>query len=130
LGSVQFIWTGELVRGEAEIDARSRMFYGVARVRNAHSEEHPPLTVGLFVKAEIQGRLIDKVIRLPRSAMRDKDQVLVVDADNRLRFRQVSLLRIEHDEVLISKGLEDGELVCISALQTVVDGMRVQAVED
>jgi RND family efflux transporter MFP subunit len=130
LGSVQFIWTGELVRGEAEIDARSRMFYGVARLRNEHSEEHPPLTVGLFVKAEIQGRLFDKVIRLPRSALRDRDQVLVVDADNRLRFRQVSLLRIEHDEVLISKGLEDGELVCISALQTVVDGMRVQAVED
>ena len=130
LGNVQFIWSGELVRPEAEIDSRSRMFYGVARVRNEHSEEHPPLAVGLFVKAEIQGRLFDKVIRLPRSALRDRDQVLVVDADNRLRFRQVSLLRIEHDEVLISKGLEDGELVCISPLQTVVDGMRVQAVED
>jgi len=130
LGNVRFIWSGELVRAEAEIDSRSRMLYGIARVRNEHSEQRPPLAVGLFVEAEIQGRLIENVIRLPRSAMRDKDQVLVVDADNRLRFRQVSLLRIEHDEVLISKGLEDGELVCVSPLQTVVDGMRVQAVED
>ena len=130
LGNVQFIWSGELVRSEAEIDSRSRMFYGIARVRNEHSEQHPPLTVGLFVEAEIQGRLIESIIRLPRSAMRDRDQVLVVDADSRLRFRQVSLLRIEHDEVLISSGLKDGELVCVSPLQTVVDGMRVQAVED
>lgn len=130
LGNVQFIWSGELVRSEAEIDSRSRMFYGIARVRNEHSEQHPPLTVGLFVEAEIQGRLIENIIRLPRSAMRDRDQVLVVDADSRLRFRQVSLLRIEHDEVLISTGLKDGELVCVSPLQTVVDGMRVQAVED
>jgi RND family efflux transporter MFP subunit len=130
LGNVQFIWSGELVRSEAEIDSRSRMFYGIARVRNERSEQHPPLTVGLFVEAEIQGRLIESIIRLPRSAMRDRDQVLVVDADSRLRFRQVSLLRIEHDEVLISTGLKDGELVCVSPLQTVVDGMRVQAVED
>ena len=55
-------------------------------------------------------------------------QVLVVDADNRLRFRQVVLLRLEHDDMLIKDGLEDGEMVCISPLQTVVDGMRVKPV--
>jgi RND family efflux transporter MFP subunit len=129
LGGTRFIWSGELVRTEAEFDSRSRMLYGIARVRNQHSEEQPPLAVGLFVEAEIQGRLIENVIRLPRSAMRDKDQVLIVDTDNQLRFRQVSLLRIEHDEVLISKGLNNGERVCVSPLQTVVEGMHVQAVE-
>jgi RND family efflux transporter MFP subunit len=129
LASVQWIWTGELVRAEAEFDARSRMIYGIAKIRNEFDEEQVPLTVGLYVEAEIQGRLVENVIRLPRSAMREQDQVLVVDKDSRLRFRQVTLLRIEHDEVLISKGLVDGEVVCVSSLQTVVDGMRVQAVE-
>jgi hypothetical protein len=60
--------------------------------------------------------------------MRDNNQVLVVDPDNRLRFRQVSLLRLEHDDILVSNGLKDGELVCISPLQTVVDGMLVKPV--
>ncbi|MCZ6831365.1 MAG: efflux RND transporter periplasmic adaptor subunit [Gammaproteobacteria bacterium] len=128
-GRIKFIWNGELVRLEAEIDSRSRMIYGVARIRNEDFADSPPLSVGLFVQAEIQGRLVQDVIRLPRSAMRDANQVLVVNADNRLSFRQVSVLRVEHDEVLISKGLEDGERVCISPLQTVVEGMRVQAVE-
>jgi hypothetical protein len=84
--------------------------------------------VGLFVHAEIRGRLAEGVIRLPRSAMRDDNQVLVVDADNRLSFRKVSVLRLEHDDMLIRSGLADGELVCISPLQTVVDGMLVSPV--
>jgi RND family efflux transporter MFP subunit len=130
LGNTRFIWNGELVRGEQEIDARSRMLYAVARFRNEPNADVAPLLVGLFVQAEIQGRLVEDLVRLPRSAIRDQDQVLVVDADNRLRFRQVTVLRQEDDEVLISKGLEDGELICVSPLQTVVDGMRVLAVED
>ncbi len=129
LGTTRFIWEGDLVRTEAEIDSSSRMLYGVARVRYLDSPDLPPLAVGLFVQAEIQGRLVEDVIRLPRTAMRDENQVLVVDAENRLRFRYVTVFRIEHDEVLIRKGLEDGERVCVSPLQTVVDGMRVQAIE-
>jgi RND family efflux transporter MFP subunit len=128
-GRIRFIWNGELVRTEAEIDSRSRMIYGVARIKNDELADIPPLTVGLFVQAEIRGRLVDNVIRLPRSAMRDDSQVLVVNADNRLSFRQVSVMRVEHDEVLVSKGLEDGERVCVSPLQTVVEGMLVRAVE-
>ena len=75
-----------------------------------------------------RGARVENVIRLPRSAMRDNNQVLVVDDEDRLQFRQISLLRLEHDDILVSKGLQDGELVCVSPLQTVVEGMRVQPV--
>ena len=124
-GDASLIWEGELMRMEAEIDQRSRMIYGVARIEMTPSEDSPLIPVGLFVQAEIQGRLVKNVVRLPRSAMRDNNQVLVIDSENRLRFRTVSVLRLEHDEVLISSGLKDGELVCVSAIQTVVDGMHV-----
>ena len=82
----------------------------------------------LFVQAEIRGRQVDQVIRLPRSAMRDNNQVLVVGSDDRIHFRQVSLVRQEHDDILISDGLEGGELVSISAMQAAVDGMLVKPV--
>ena len=78
----------------------------------------------------IRGRRVDSVVRLPRSAMRDQNQVLVVDQDNRLHFRQVTVLRLEHDDMLVSEGLNDGELVCISPMQTVVEGMLVQPVTE
>ena len=124
-GNTRKIWNGELVRMEAEIDERSRMIYGVARVDLSRSADGTSLPVGLFVHAQIQGQRVENVIRLPRSAMRDNDQILVIDDDNRLRFRRVSVLRLEHDDVLISSGLTGGERVCISAIQTVVDGMHV-----
>ncbi len=129
-GDTRLLWDGELTRLEAEVDERSRMVYGVTRLRLDDDSESPILPVGMFVQAEIRGALVDNVIRLPRSAMRDHNQVLVVDAENRLQFRQVSLLRLEHDDILVSKGLEDGELVCISPLQTVVEGMHVEPLQE
>lgn len=128
-GDTRLLWEGDLVRLEAEFDEQSRMVYGVARLQIDVSEESPILPVGLFVQADIQGRKVDGAIRLPRSAMRDDNQVLVVDTENRLRFRQISLLRLEHDDILVSEGLENGERVCISPLQTVVDGMLVTPVD-
>lgn len=129
-GDTTLLWEGQLVRLEAEFDERSRMIYGVTRLRIDTDDDSPLLPVGLFVRAEIRGQQVDGVIRLPRSAMRDDNQVLVVDDDNRLRFRQVSLLRLEHDDMLVQEGLSDGERVCISPLQTVVEGMLVKPVEE
>lgn len=127
-GDREFSWDGKLTRTEAEIDARSRMLYGVAVVENNSAREQPPLIVGLFVNASIRGREVENVVRLPRSAMRDGSQVLVVDESNRLHFRQVDVLRIEHDEVIVQGGLIAGERVCLSPLQAVVDGMEINPI--
>ena len=123
-------WQGRLVRTEAEIDARSRMVQAVARLTAAdytNADLLPP--VGLFVQAEIQGRSADNVVVLPRGAIRNENQVLIVDAENRLHFRTVTLLRVYGDEAFISDGLSAGERVCISPLQAVVDGMRIVPIE-
>jgi len=129
-GDTRLLWEGRLVRLEAEIDERSRLLFGVARLQIADGDDSPFLPVGMFVQAEIRGQQVQGIIRLPRSAMRDQSQVLVVDADNRLHFRQVSLLRLEHDDILVNSGLADGELVCLSPLQTVVEGMLVRPLVD
>jgi len=129
-GDSRLFWEGELVRLEAVIDERSRMLYGVAQLELDDSPDSPVLPVGLFVQAEIQGRLENEIIRLPRSVLRDNNQVLVVDDENRLNFRQISPLRLEHDDVLVKSGLEDGERVSVSPLQTVVDGMHVRPVSE
>ena len=121
-----FVWRGQLARTEGEIDAQSRMITAVARVRQDNqSPDVPPLQVGAFVAAEIEGQYLDGIVRLPRAALRPNSQVLIIDGDNRLRFRAVNVLRLENDFVLIDSGLESGEVVNLSPIQTVVDGMRV-----
>lgn len=121
-------WDGRIVRTEAAIDTASRMVYLVARVDGDAGAV--PLNVGLFVNAQIRGREASDVVVLPRAALRNDNQVLVVDRENRLRFRQISLLRLREDDVLIRDGLAAGELVCVSAIQTAIDGMNVVPIFD
>ncbi|MEH6559371.1 MAG: efflux RND transporter periplasmic adaptor subunit [Oceanicoccus sp.] len=122
----QLVWQGEIVRTEAEIDVSSRMVQLVARVPNI--DEQTPLTVGLFVDAEIEGLLAENIVTLPRSALRNNGQVLIVDADNKLHFRTIEQLRLYQDNVLVKSGLNRGERVCLSPLQTAIDGMTVNPI--
>ena len=121
-------WFGRIVRTEAEIDAMSRMVHAVARIRAGEDGNNMSPPVGLFVQADIEGRLVDNVFVLPRSALRNDSQVLIIDTDNRLQYRTVEILRIYRDEIYITNGLNGGEVVCLSPLQTVVNGMLVSPV--
>ena len=121
-------WTGKIVREEAQIDTSSRMVNIVARISDVGEAALP--AVGLFVEAEIEGLLVDDLVVLPRTALQSGNRVLVVDADNRLRFRGVEPLRLYRNEVLIKAGLRAGERVCVSPMQTPIDGMLVSPVAD
>ncbi len=137
-------WQGRIVRSEGELDGKSRMLNLVARVEDPYAAPEgrkgkdgsaadpgrPPLAVGLFVEAEIEGKPAAGVIVLPRSALRpegDGFQVLVVDGDSRLRFRDVEVLRLDGEQAMIGDGLEAGETVCVSSLDVATDGMEVRA---
>jgi RND family efflux transporter MFP subunit len=89
----EFRWQGAIVRTEGELDPRSRMVHAVAQVQDPYGRggepDRPPLAVGMFVQAEILGRMTEGVVVLPRSALRGRDQVLVVDEEDRLRFRRL-----------------------------------------
>jgi len=127
-GGDRFEWKGEVVRTEGEIDPQTRMINVVARVLSPYETDgdKPPLSIGLFVSAEIQGQSFDDVVSLPRIALRGDSRVYVVDAENRLQFRDVVVLREVEDQIYIKGGLRAGERVCISPLEIVVEGMRVR----
>ena len=126
-------WSGRISRTEGEIDPRTRMVHAVAEVKDPYGRgsdrSRPPLAVGMFVEAEIRGKWVRDVVVLPRSVLRG-DQVLVVDEADRLYYRAVEVLRAERDQVLIASGLSEGERVCVSVVQTPVNGMRVEVVDD
>ncbi len=137
----EHVWRGRVVRTEGEIDPRTRMVhvvvrvedpYGRARVRNEAdaAQVRPPLAVGLFVEAEILGRHVEAAIDLPRGALRTDGRVLVVDDQQRMYTREVDVLRVEGERVVIGGGLAPGERVVVWPMQAVVEGMvvRVHAV--
>jgi len=90
-------WQGRIARTEGEIDAASRMVHLVAEVKDPYGratrKASTPLAVGLFVRADIHGRQLQDVFVLPRSALRGEDQVLMIDGEDRLRFRKLQIVR-------------------------------------
>ncbi|MBT3530269.1 MAG: efflux RND transporter periplasmic adaptor subunit [Gammaproteobacteria bacterium] len=134
-GGEEHIWQGKLVRTEATIDANSNTVQTIIRVEQPDGSttirdgyETIPLPVGLYVKAEIIGREVDGLISLPRSVIRNNNQVLVVDAENKMYYREIEIFRLEEQQVLISGGILPGERICTSPIQAVVDGMSVQPI--
>jgi len=127
-GGKYYEWIGKLVRTEAEIDSRSRMVTAVVRVNNNNNVDQPDLPIGLFVNARIKGRWVEGVVTIPRAALRNQSKVLVVDKDNRIHYRDVKILRFENDNVIVSDGLESGDVVNISPLQTIVEDMLVNPI--
>ena len=115
---------------EGQIDPLTRTVGLVARVPAPYDRipgsDRPPLVVGLFVEAEILGRVVRDIAVLPRSALRGTDRVLVIDDEDRLHFRTVEVLRAEVTRVLVQNGLEEGERVCLSPLDAVVEGMKIR----
>jgi multidrug efflux system membrane fusion protein len=130
-------WRGKIVRTEGEIDRLSRMVHVVAQVEDPYApggtedgRPRPPLAAGLFVEAEILGDEVKDAVVIPRSALRGDDQVLVVDDDDRLRFRRVEILRRGGDEVVIRDGLYEGERLSLTTLSAVTDGMHVRTSDE
>jgi len=109
------------------------MVHAIAQVDDPYgrqeSEDPMPLAIGLFVDAEIMGRVATDVIVVPRSAVRGGNVVLIVDDENRLRFREVDVLRVNRADAVIGRGLSAGERICVSLLDAATDGMKVRTAD-
>lgn len=127
-------WHGRVVRTAGEIDPRTRLVPVVVRVDDPYGLESrtggPPLAAGLFVRAEILGGVLSSVVSVPREAVRGRDRVLAVDAEDRLRVRTVEIVRAERDAVLVSSGLLSGDRICLTPLAVPAEGQLVEPVAD
>lgn len=121
-------WRGQIVRSEATIDPRTHQLYLVAQIENPYSPRTKgalPLRIGEFVRAEIEGITLKGVFMIPRIAVRDGNQVLVVDSDNRIERRTLAVTWQQDDQLIISSGLQSGERIVVTSLPYAPDGMQV-----
>ncbi|MEH6550435.1 MAG: efflux RND transporter periplasmic adaptor subunit [Pseudomonadales bacterium] len=126
-------WQGEIRRTEGVLDAKSRVLHTVATVEDPYLlnlsdkvKAPDPLRVGTFVDATILGRMIDGLVRLPRNILLPGNLIWVVDSENRLQPRKVETLRTGGEEMYVSSGLEDGDMVCLTSVGTVLAGTPVR----
>jgi RND family efflux transporter MFP subunit len=121
-------WIGKIIRTEGELETGTRMMAVVASVSAPYAEGKPALSFGRFVMARIEGRILEGVVVLPRVAFREGGVVYVQRA-GKLISQAVKVAWSDRTRVVIGSGLKGGERVCLSPLDSFVEGMEVRADE-
>ena len=122
-------WPARLHRTEGVYDERSRVLYAVARIEDPYALKNPerePLRLGTFVNANIGGKEFPNIIVLPRYVLRAGNLLWVVDENDRLRNRKVTVLRTGGDSIFVSSGLDEGERVSLTAMDASLNGASVE----
>ncbi len=122
-------WNAYLHHTEGVFDARSRVLFSVARIKDPYGLQSPynePLRIGSFVNASIEGKELLNIVRLPRYIIRPGNNVWIIDETGHLRTRNVTLLRTGGDFIYVSAGLSDGNLVSLTTLDNSYEGAEVR----
>ena len=123
-------WEGRIVRTEGVVDETNRVTFAVALIDDPYglhrSDDLPALPMGTFVGAKIAGVTASEVIRVPRSALRGRNQLMFVDDENRLRIRTVDVIRADAEFAYVGRGAEPGERICITSIEAPINGMLVR----
>lgn len=120
-------WQGRLVSIDAAVDETTRFYSAVARVEQPFNrEQHDyPLPMGLFVKANIEGRVVDGVVILPEKALIDQQWVYVVNDDLRIEKRSVQRIRADGADVWVRGNISADDPVVVSDPRVLSEGMQV-----
>jgi RND family efflux transporter MFP subunit len=124
------IHSGYIDRSEGMVDPRTMLTNLIAKVDNCFANPYAkdpiinPLEVGQFVNLRLSGVNVS-IFLIPESAFRTHNTVLIIDENNRLVPRKVSVIHRTNDEVWVNSGLNDGERICVTPIEIISEGMQV-----
>lgn len=127
-------WPGKIVRTEGVLDQDSRDLFAIARVEDPFglTSELPPLRIGQPVVASIEGIVLEDVIALPRAAVRQLDQiVLVKQKDQTLLPMTVEPIWSDAKYVVVKADtIPEGTWLATTPLVYTPEGTAVEIVRD
>ena len=122
-------WQGKLERVDGVIDPVTRMINLIAVFENDFIETNQSnLPIGLFVEAKIDGIKLNDVFQIPVTAISENNVVYIVDSNNELELRELSILKKYSDFVIVKEGIRAGERIVTSKLSTASNGIKVNPV--
>lgn len=107
-------------------------YTGTVLVRAVFSNPHALLMPGQFVNVVVASREATKRIVVPQAAVQEDQEgpfVLVVNADNKVETRQITVGATEGTDWVVESGLTVGETVIVEGLQKVRAGVAVNPVQ-
>lgn len=125
-------WEGVIVRVESAIDESTRQITAVAQVNDPYSRRDdgaPPLRIGQFLEAEIEGETLTEVFVIPRRAVRAGNEILLITPENKLKRVTVEPILGDTETIVISaaagKVPAEGDVLCLTPIPFAAEGAGV-----
>lgn len=132
IGGKPATWEGAIVRVESAIDEATRQITAVAQINDPYGRKRnvgPPLKIGQFVEAEIQGSVLTDVFVIPRRAVRAGNEIILITAENKLRRVTVDPLYSDAQQIVVGtrpgKSPAPGEILCLTPIPFAAEGASV-----
>ncbi|MCB2096161.1 MAG: efflux RND transporter periplasmic adaptor subunit [Parvularculaceae bacterium] len=120
-------WTGRLTLIDASVDPTTRLVYGLVEVEDPFNAGNAaPLAPGLFVDVRINSGSNERLVAIPRGALKKNQYVYVVDAEGAIKAREATPAMADAQMLYFRTGVDAGEKVVASFLPSPRDGMKVR----
>lgn len=124
-----FEWEATAVRMEASVDEQSRVHYLIARIENpfqgSANNHRPRLAIGQFVYAEISGKKIENVYKIPRHALFRDNSIYTITKNNHVTKLTVEVIKTHNDVAYVKSTFPPNTHVIVSHLQSISEGVLV-----
>lgn len=125
---------GQLLRLLPDLDPTGRMARVLVAIKdplklNDPSHESFPFLIGTYVEVQIEGKVLEDIIIIPRLALHEGNTIWIKNANHQLEIREVDVVYKKGDSIFIASGIEDGEEVITSSLAVPIKGMKLESVE-
>ncbi|MDP8218888.1 MAG: efflux RND transporter periplasmic adaptor subunit [Candidatus Theseobacter exili] len=116
-------WKGKLIQYRPDLETKGRLSQLLISVNNPmNNASEAPLLLGSYVKTEIEGPVLNAIFVLPRSALRNGNEVWL-NKQNRLEIVPVKVLWEEQTRVFIQDTLKENQQIIVSDIAAPIEGM-------
>ena len=126
-----YVRSGRVIRLLPDLSKEGRMARLLIEVNDPldfriKKKKRPMLLLGEYVRVLIEGEELHDVYRIPRSALRNDNEIWLVDDESRLAIHKIKTIWRDEEVVVIQDGFKPGERLVVSGLAAPVAGMAVR----
>jgi len=121
---------GHVLGLESELDAQARTINLLVAIDDPMDGEGLPLLIGSYVDVELEGQSVADTVRIPSSALREGQYVLIADAENKLARKDVTIGWFDQADVVLTSGLASGERIVTTGLSYPIYGAPLDILND
>lgn len=124
-------WKGSVIRTEGELDQESRQIFVIARIKDPFGlkSNKNPLYLGQPVRVTIPAHTLKGVYRVPRSALSDLNQIMII-REGVIKRLDISPIWSTQDDIIFKDDLLPGDLLATTRIPYAPEGAAVEIIPD